>query len=56
MKRISKVLVSLLMILSLVMFASCGKEKDNDDKDDKFPNIPGIGNDGGVETPIIPYE
>ena len=57
MKKISRALIIFLMVFALSMLASCGKDKDkNKEKEDDIPKLPGINTEGGVETPIIPYE
>lgn len=55
MKGFSKAIIILLMILSLALLASCGK--DDGDKDDKTNETPGviIDPDGGVSLPPIPW-
>jgi major membrane immunogen (membrane-anchored lipoprotein) len=58
MKRFSKSIVAFLMIISLVLLASCGKnDKDNKD-DDNNGSFPGgnINTEGGLEGPIIPWD
>ena len=58
MKKISKAIIVALMILSLTLLASCGKNKDNDknNKDDGsstgYPSLPG---GGKGQTPFVPY-
>ena len=58
MKKISKAIIVVLMILSLTMLASCGKNKDdgknNDDGDTStgYPSLPG---GGKGQTPFVPY-
>lgn len=46
MKKFFNTLIALVLVLSLSMLASCGKD---DDKD------PGGDDDGIVETPIVDY-
>lgn len=58
MKRFSKSIVAFLMIISLVLLASCGKN-DKDNKDDgNNGSFPGgnINTEGGLEGPIIPWD
>ncbi len=52
MKRLSKILVALLLVLSLFSFVACGGDDDDDGGKNDNPIIPG----DGVEGPIIPYD
>ncbi len=55
MKKISKLLLTVLLMLSLVLLTACGDENKKDGKDDNGINSPSNGdnNGGGVEGPII---
>ena len=59
MKRFSKTIVVLLITLSLVLLASCGKkDKDNGNSNGNQGTFPGgnINTEGGLEGPIIPWD
>ena len=56
MKRFSKAIAILLITLSLVLLASCGKkDKGNNDNQGGFPGG-NINTEGGLEGPIIPWD
>lgn len=50
MKKLTRILVALVLTLSLAMLASCGDDNKNNDGEKPSP-IP-----GGVETPIVPLD
>ena len=55
MKRFSKAIVILLITLSLVLLASCGKKDKDNGNQGSFPGG-NINTEGGLEGPIIPWD
>lgn len=56
MKKLSKALVAILLMLSLTLLVSCGKDNDGDDGDDSSTVNPEDPKDqGATQTPIIKY-
>ena len=55
MQKFSKILATLVLVLSIVLLVACGKDnKSNGDKDND--DIPKFNPGEGVEGPIIPYD
>jgi len=49
MKKLTKMFIVLLIMLSVTVFTSCGCQKDDGNKTPQY-------NGGGVQGPIVPYE
>ena len=56
MKKLSKALIAMLLMLSLTLFVSCGKEDDDDDDSGDVPTIefPEGSEPEGTQSVIIP--
>ena len=54
MKKLSKALIALLLMLSLTLLVSCGDDDDDED-DGNDPEIIEPGDMEGVDGPIVPY-
>ena len=56
MKKLSKALLALLLMLSLTLLVSCGKSGDDDEDDGGVPPINLPGDQESTQGPILPYD